>query len=100
MLLLNGSPYNTNVTSSGTTPVYNLCERVHEEMLQAQLGGGGEWDVVAPDFAASASAPGVVDGDRRDFANLMTNFYSGVVRPITNDAAYLRVRGRRLSRAL
>lgn len=73
------------------SPFYNPTERVHEEMLQAHLGGGEEWDVVGPDFAQSAGAPGVIDGDRADFANLMTNFWGGSLRPITSDAAYVRV---------
>lgn len=77
------------------SPFYNPTERVHEEMLQAHLGGGEEWDVVGPDFAQSAGLPGVIDGDRTDFANLMTNFWGGSLRPITNDAAYVRV-GKRL----
>jgi len=74
------------------SPFYNPTERVHEEMLQSHLGGGEEWDVVAPDFGQTADEPGVIDGDRVDFANLMTNFWGGsTLRPITNDAAYTRV---------
>lgn len=85
VLFVNGQFFNGS-------PFYNPTERVHEEMLQAHLGGGEEWDVVGPDFAQSAGAPGVVDGDRADFANLMTNFWgNGTLRPITNDAAYTRV---------
>ena len=74
------------------SPYYNPTERVHEEMMQSHLGGGGEWDVVGPDFGQTAGAPGVIDGDRVDFANLMTNFWvNSTLRPITNDAAYVRV---------
>ena len=88
VLFINGQFFNGS-------PFYNPTERVHEEMMQAQLGGGGEWDVVGPDFAQSAEEVGVIDGDRADFANLMTNFWGTSLRPITNDAAYVRV-GKRL----
>ncbi|HXG46013.1 MAG TPA: lamin tail domain-containing protein, partial [Methylomirabilota bacterium] len=68
LVLLNGAVYTNNPSP---TPVYNPCERVHEEMLRAHLGGGEDWDVVAPSFATSASGPGVVDGDRNEFNNFM-----------------------------
>ena len=91
LLLLNGGPY----TNAGPVPIYNTTERVTKEFLQSQLGGGPDWDVVAPDFATSASGLGVIDGDRNDFRNLMTNFWSGTaIRPITNSEAYLRVASR------
>jgi hypothetical protein len=88
LLLLNGGPY-TN--TAGITPVYNTCERVHEEMMQSHLGGGEEWDVVGPDFATSSEGPGIIDGDRNDFNRLLTNVWNGAIRPLTNQAAYTRV---------
>lgn len=54
------------------SPWYNPCERVHEEFFQEHLGGGAEWDVVGPSWAQSAGVPGVIDGDRADFENLVS----------------------------
>jgi hypothetical protein len=79
-------------TNGAYAGYYNPCERVNEEFMQSYLGGGGEWDVVGPDFAQSSEGPGIIDGDRQDFANLMTNVWGGVpvgLRPVTNDAKYL-----------
>ena len=88
LVLLNSAAY----SNSGPVAVYNTTERVTKEFMQSQLGGGPEWDIVAPAFATSASGLGVIDGDRNDFANLMTNFWNGsAVRLITNQAAYERV---------
>jgi len=92
LVLLNGGPYTNN---TGLTQVYNTCERVHEEMMQSHVGGGEEWDVVGPSFAASSEGPGIIDGDRNDFNNLLTNVWTGSIRPLTNQAAYTRV-GQRL----
>ncbi|HKQ38067.1 MAG TPA: lamin tail domain-containing protein, partial [Verrucomicrobiae bacterium] len=93
LVLRNGGPY-TN--SSSILPIYNPCERVTSSTLQAKLGGGPNWDVVAPDFAVSSEGFGVVDGDRLDFNRLMTNVWvSGALRPMTNNAAYAAL-GRRL----
>ncbi len=68
---------------------FNPCERVHEEFMQSYLGGGSDWDVVAPSFATSSSGLGVVDGDRNDFQNLMTNVWSSFLLPVTNQAKYV-----------
>jgi hypothetical protein len=62
-----------------SSPWYNPCERVHEEFFQEHLGGGGDWDVVSPSFAQSSGAPGVVDGDRVDFQNLVSYVNSQTV---------------------
>ena len=59
---------------------------------QSHLGGGPEWDVVAPNFAVSASGLGVIDGDRNDFNNLMTNFWSGSARAADHQPGRLRTR--------
>jgi hypothetical protein len=68
---------------------FNPCERVHGSFMQAHLGGGPDWDVVAPDFAQSSKGLGIVDGDRNDFRNLMTNVWTGfALRPLTNQVAY------------
>lgn len=83
-----------------SSPWYNPCERVHEEFFQAHLGGGNDWDVVGPSFAQSAGLPGVIDGDRVDFQNLVSyvnsqtitvqSVYSNIARrlDLTNFADY------------
>ena len=83
-----------------SSPWYNPCERVHEEFFQAHLGGGNNWDVVGPSFAQSAGLPGVIDGDRVDFQNLVgyvnsqtvtsQTVYSNIARrlELTNFADY------------
>ena len=82
------------------SPWYNPCERVHEEFFQEHVGGGNEWDVVAPSFAQSAGVPGVVDGTRADFQSLVSyvnsqtvtvpSVYSNIARrlDLTNFADY------------
>jgi len=79
---------------------YNPCERVHEEFFQAHLDGSEAWDVVGPSFAQSAGLPGVIDGDRVDFQNLVSyvnsqsvtvqSVYSNIARrlDLTNFADY------------
>lgn len=81
ILLLNGVAY----TSS---PYYNPCERVHEEFMQAYLGGSDEWDVVGPTFAQGAGEPGVIDGDRTDFRSLV-NYIN--TQPTTSAPVYLEI---------
>jgi hypothetical protein len=88
LVLRNGGIYTNNL---GLLPVYNPCERIHEAHLQRHFGGGPEWDVVGPDFAQSAEGPGIIDGDRIDFRNLLTNVWTGSLRPLTNRAAYQTV---------
>ncbi len=86
LVLRNGGPYTNN---TGILPVYNTCERVTGSMLRSKFGGGPDWDVVAPDFAISSEGAGVVDGDRVDFRNLLTNVWTGsALRLITNDTKY------------
>lgn len=85
LVLRNGGPYTNNAS---ILPVYNPCERVTSSTMQEKLGGGPDWDVVAPDFAISAEGFGIIDGDRQDFARLMTNVWVGGLRPVTNDAHY------------
>jgi hypothetical protein len=93
LVLINGGIYTNN---PGLTPVYNPCERVHEEMLQAHLGGGDSWDVVGPSFAQSASGLGIIDGDRNEFNNFMNYIWNQqTATSITNPAVYREV-GRRL----
>jgi hypothetical protein len=67
---------------------YNPCERVHEEMLQAHHGGGEQWDVVGPTFAASSDGFGIIDGDRVSFLNLVNYVNS---QNVTNQAIYQQV---------
>ncbi|MFO1513185.1 MAG: lamin tail domain-containing protein [Verrucomicrobiota bacterium] len=74
VVFVNGVPY-------ASSPWYNPCERVHEEFFQEHVGGGNEWDVVGPSFATSSGLPGVVDGDRVDFQNLVGYINSQTVRP-------------------
>lgn len=96
LVLLNGGPYTNN---AGLVTAYNLCERVHEEFCQSHLGGGDQWDVIGPDFAQSAEGPGIVDGDRNDFRDMLTMVWTGTaVRPVTNTASYQAL-GRRLDLA-
>lgn len=83
-----------------SSPWYNPTERVHEEFFQEHLGGSEAWDVVGPSFAQSASLPGVIDGDRVDFQNLVNyvnsqtvtiqSVYSNIARrlDLTNFADY------------
>lgn len=70
---------------------YNPTERVHDSFMQSYLGGGSEWDVVAPDFATSSEGLGIVDGDRNDFRNLLTNVWNGTLLPVTNQAKYVAI---------
>ena len=70
------------------SPWYNPCERVHEEFMQEHLGGGDKWDVVGPSFAQSSGAPGVVDGNRRDFLSMVS--YVGS-RDVTNPSIYRNI---------
>lgn len=72
IVFINGVPY-------ASSPWYNPCERVHEEFFQEHLGGGADWDVVGPSFAQSSGAPGVVDGDRVNFQNLVSYVNSQTV---------------------
>jgi hypothetical protein len=89
LVLLNGGIYTNN---AGLTPVYNPCERVHEEMLQAYLGGGDSWDVVGPSFAQSASGLGIIDGDRNDFNSFMSYIWNQqTATTITNPSVYREV---------
>ena len=89
LVLRNCGPYTNN---TGILPIYNPCERVNGSMLQSKFGGGPDWDVVGPDFATSSEGLGIIDGDRIDFAKLMTNVWvNGTLRPLTNDAAYAAV---------
>jgi hypothetical protein len=89
LLLLNGGPYTNNAS---LTPVYNPCERVHEEMMQSYFGGSDEWDVVGPTFAESSEGPGVVDGDRNDFNSLMNYIWTQqTATTITNPVVYAQV---------
>ena len=89
LVLRNGGVYTNN---TGLVTAYNLCERVTSSMLHAKFGGSEEWDVVAPSFAVSAEGLGVIDGDRVDFQNLLTNVWTGsAVRQLTNQAAYMEV---------
>lgn len=93
VVFINGVPY-------ASSPWYNPCERIHEEFYQAHLGGGDDWDVVGPSFAQGSGVPGVVDGDRADFQNLVAyvnsqavttpNVYSNIARrlDLTNFADY------------
>jgi len=71
-----------------SSPWYNPCERVHEEFLQAHLGGGEEWDVVGPSFAQSAGAPGVIDGDRANFQSLVSYVNS---QSVTTQSVYTNI---------
>ena len=66
-----------------SSPWYNPAERVHEEFFQEHLGGGNDWDVVGPSWAQGASLPGVIDGDRVDFQNLVSYVNS---QPATSSA--------------
>ena len=92
LLLLNGGYHTNDPGGAAVLPIYNPCERVHEEMMQAHFGGGREWDVVCPDFATSSEGLGIVDGDRTDFNRLMTNVWTGSsIRPVVNQVDYLRV---------
>ncbi len=68
-----------------SSPWYNPAERVHEEFFQEHLGGGDEWDVVGPTWAQGAGLPGVIDGDRVDFQN-MVNYVR--TQPVTDSAVY------------
>ena len=89
LVLRNGGVYTNN---TGLLTAYNLCERVTSSMLHAKFGGSEEWDVVGPSFAISAEGVGVIDGDRVDFQNLLTNVWTGsAVRPLTNQGAYMTV---------
>ncbi|HEU0010007.1 MAG TPA: lamin tail domain-containing protein [Verrucomicrobiae bacterium] len=101
LVLLNSAIHTNDPGGAGIVPIYNPCERVHEEMLQSYFGGGSEWDVVGPDFATSSEGPGITDGDRIDFGrtlaspgagSLMSLFWSNsTLRLITNPAAYVAV---------
>jgi hypothetical protein len=81
IIFLNGVPY-------AGSPWYNPCERVHEEFLQEHLGGGNEWDVVGPSFAAGAGVPGVIDGDRTDFQRLVSYVNTNI---ITSSSIYTNI---------
>jgi len=77
-------------TNGAFAGYYNACERVHSRVMQSYLGGGDQWDVVAPSFATSSEGLGVVDGDRNDFNDMMNTVWTGAaVRPMTNTANYL-----------
>ncbi|MEK7781113.1 MAG: lamin tail domain-containing protein, partial [Verrucomicrobiota bacterium] len=93
VVFVNGQYYSSS-------PWYNPTERVHEEFFQEHLGGGDDWDVVGPSFASSSGLPGVIDGDRVDFLNLVsyvnnntvttTSVYTNIARwlDLTNFADY------------
>jgi len=81
IVLLNGVAY-------ASSPYYNPCERVHEEFMQAYLGGSEDWDVIGPTFAQGAGAPGVIDGDRNDFRSLV-NYIN--TQPTTSAPVYLEI---------
>ena len=80
-------------TNGGYAGYFNPTERVHEEFFRSYLGGGPEWDVVGPNFATGAPGTplGVIDGDRNDFANLMTNVWNGSLLPVTTAARYTAI---------
>lgn len=52
-------------TNGGYAGYYNPAERIDAEMLQSHLGGSHQWDVVN-------AFGGVIDGDRADFAALVS----------------------------
>jgi hypothetical protein len=78
IVLINGVAY-------ANSPWYNPCERDNESFLQTHLGGSPDWDVVSPSFAQSSGLPGVIDGDRTDFEDLVK--YART-QPTTNLAVY------------
>ena len=85
VVFVNGVYYNSS-------PWYNPTERVHEEFLKEHIGGGEDWDVVGPSFASGAGLPGVVDGDRVDFQNLVSYVNNNTVNTqsvYTNIARWL-----------
>ena len=71
-----------------SSPWYNPCERIHEEFLKEHIGGGDDWDVVGPSFASSSGLPGVVDGDRVDFQNLVSYVNNN---PVTTTSVYTNI---------
>ncbi len=78
-------------TNGSYAGYYNPTERVHEEFAREHHGGSGDWDVVAPSFAASTEGFGVVDGDRTDF-NSMHNYVNAQTETtIRNPAIYQEV---------
>lgn len=93
VVFVNGQYYSSS-------PWYNPTERVHEEFFQEHLGGSDDWDVVGPSFASGSGLPGVIDGDRVDFQNLVsyvnnntvttTSVYTNIARwlDLTNFADY------------
>ena len=81
VVFVNGVYYNSS-------PWYNPTERVHEEFLKEHIGGGDEWDVVGPSFASSAGLPGVIDGDRVDFQNLVSYVNNNTV---TTQSVYTNI---------
>jgi hypothetical protein len=79
-------------TNGGYAGYYNPTERVHEEFMQSHLGGGSEWDVIAPSFATGAEELGVVDGDRNEFNNFMNYVWNQqTAATITNPVVYREV---------
>jgi hypothetical protein len=79
-------------TNGGFAGYYNPCERVHEEFMQSYAGGGSEWDVVGPSFAQSSEGPGIIDGDRNDFNNLLNYVWNQqTATTITNPVIYREV---------
>jgi hypothetical protein len=79
-------------TNGGYAGYYNPTERVHEEFMQSHVGGGSEWDVIAPSFATGAEEPGVVDGDRNEFNSFMNYIWNQQTpTSITNPVIYREV---------
>jgi hypothetical protein len=60
VVFVNGE-YWDNSSSPWLSPVYNPCERIHQDFFQEHLGGGAKWDVTKPFWGE------VVDGNWDDF---------------------------------